>query len=136
MYLVPILMKPVNELKTGLLQQIWIFLERNGTYCMEISSLEEAKEFAEENGFPLMKEPVVVGDLIFLFIEPKCKELQSFYTWGEIHPGDQPMREVWRPFLWVDAVSDMWGTNQYLNDIQLTPTKSVSHILTLVASCV
>ena len=64
MYLVPILMKPVNELKNGSLKQFWMFLERNGTYCMEISSLEGAKEFAEENGFPLMKEPVVVGDLI------------------------------------------------------------------------
>lgn len=134
MYLVPILMKPVNQLKNGLLQQIWIFLERNGTHCMEIGSLDGAKAFAEENGFPLMKEPVQIGDLIFLFIEPKCKELESFYTWSEVAPNEQPMREVWRPFLWVDAVADLWGTNQYLNEIQLTPTKSVSDILSAVTS--
>ena len=134
MYVVPILMKPVSQLKNGLLKQIWIFLERNGTHCISIDSLEGAKAFAEENEFPLEKEPIQIGDLIFLFIKPKCKELESFYTWGEVAPNQQPMREVWRPFLWVDAVADLWGTNQYLNEIQLTPTKSVSDILTCVTA--
>ena len=125
-------------MKKNTLNQYWIFLERNGTYCMEITSIDSAKTFAEENGLPLIKEPVQIGDLIFLFIEPNSIELQSFYTWDEIHPSDQPMREVWRPFLWIDSTIDskidMWGTNQYLNEIQLTPTKTVSDILTILLS--
>ena len=131
MYLIPILTAPIKEMKTTSIVQIWMFLERNGTHCIEIDSVEEAAKFAEMNGFPLFHPPVRQGELVFLFVDPKCKELESFYTWTEIQPGEQPMREVWRPFLWVKPLDglDVWGTNQYLGEIQITPNRSVLEII-------
>jgi len=133
MHLVPIL--SVNHGKTAKIVQYWMFLERNGTYCIEIDSVEGAKAFAEENGFPLLREPVKVDDLVFLFIDPNSEGLESFYTWSEVQPA-QPLREVWRPFLWVSPVNgeDMWGTNQYLSEIQITPKKTVFDVIGAVSA--
>ena len=43
-----------------------------------------------------------------------------------------PMKEVWRPFLWVNTAEDLWGTNQYLNNIMLTENKSVYDIISSI----
>ena len=128
MFVIPVLAIPIKKVMSVNILQIWMFLERNGTHAIQVDNLQGALEFAKENEFTIVSEPVVHNDIIFLMIDPKCKELNSFYSWGEIQPNETPMKEVWRPFLWVKA-GDMWGTNQYLNDIKVSPTSSVYEII-------
>jgi hypothetical protein len=127
MFVIPVLAVPLQNVIN--IVQVWMFLERNGSHAIEVEDKEEALIFAEQNGFQILGEPVVRGDIVFLLIDPKCKDLGSFYTWSEITPSQQPMKEVWRPFLWVKAAEDLWGTNQYLNEIMLTKDKSVYSLL-------
>jgi hypothetical protein len=127
MFVIPVLAVPLQNVIN--IVQVWMFLERNGTHAIEVEGKEEALSFAEQNGFQILGEPVVRGDIIFLLIDPKCKDLGSFYTWSEITPSQQPMKEVWRPFLWVKAAEDLWGTNQYLNEIMLTKDRSVYNVV-------
>jgi hypothetical protein len=129
MFVIPVLEMPLQKITNINIMQIWMFLERNGTHAIEIDSLEGATSFAKENGFDVLGAPVIRGDIVFLLIDPKCKELNSFYTWGEIAHNQMPMKEVWRPFLWVKAAEDLWGTNQYLNDIMLTGDRSVYNVV-------
>ena len=127
MFVIPVLAVPLQNVIN--IVQVWMFLERNGTHAIEVDGLEDALSFASQNGFDVLGEPAVRGDIIFLLIDPKCKELGSFYTWSEITPNQQPMKEVWRPFLWVKAAEDLWGTNQYLNEIMLTKDRSVYNVV-------
>jgi len=125
MFVIPILAIPMQKMTAVNIVQIWMFLERNGTHAIYVDDVEGALAFAKENGFPLVSAPLVANDMIFLFVDPSCKELASFYAWSEIQPNDMPMKEVWRPFLWVKGSEDLWGTIQYLNDIKVSPTASV-----------
>ena len=129
MFVIPILAVPLQKIMAVNIVQIWMFLERNGTHAIQVDNLESALAFAKENEFPLVAEPYITNEIVFLFVDPKCKELASFYSWSEIHSNDIPMKEVWRPFLWVKDSKDMWGTNQYLNDIKVTSNTSVYDII-------
>jgi len=130
MFVIPVLAVPLQKMVSVNIIQIWVFLERNGTHAIHVENVEEALHFARENGFSLMMEPVVNNNIVYLLVDPKCKELKSFYSWGEIQMNDMPMKEVWRPFLWVRDTTDIWGTNQYLNDIKVGPNVSVYDVLT------
>jgi hypothetical protein len=129
MLVIPIVVTPIHKMVSVNIVQVWMFLERNGTHAIYVDSVEDALAFAKENGFPLLDKPIVTNDVIYLLVDSKCKELASFYSWGEIQPNSIPMKEVWRPFLWVKDEGDVWGTNQYLNEIKVSPTLSVYDIV-------
>lgn len=116
MYLVPIVEIPQVS-KEGLsLVKCWLLLERNGTHLMSVSGLAEAAEFAAENGLTLEKQ-TVCGDIIFQKVSPTVA-LTDFYTWAEVAPGQQPMREAWRPFVW--SWPDL-GCNEALKAVEIGP---------------
>lgn len=123
MYLVPIVRRTVVEKSGQQIIQCWLLLERNGTHLMSVGSAEEGAAFATENDLTVTRT-VVAGDLLFLDIAP-MPALGDFYTWAEVAPGQQPMREVWRPFLW--SVPDL-GSNEALKSMEVGP-KSVGDIL-------
>ena len=131
MYVIPIFDKAVNSLDTTVIRQFWMLLERNGTYCTSIETLEDAIAYATDNDIPLAGEPIVVEPFIFLPVDSKAAALDLFYTWNETRTDEQPMRAVWRPFLWVSDMGqhDIWGTNAYLGRIIVADTKSVEDIL-------
>lgn len=131
MYVIPILRRSLQK-SANLLEVVWMFLERNGTHAIEVSSVDEALYFARENGFQIVGKPVVKENIVFLMIDSSCKELSSFYTWSDIQHNQMPMKEIWRPFLWVNTAEDLWGTNQYLNNIMLTENKSVYNIISSI----
>ena len=120
MYLIPIYARQINENSHSRVYQCWVLLERNGTAVLEIPSVEAANEFAAENEITLQGSARVAGEFVILPVDPIHTALQNFYTWSEVAPGDLPMREVWRPFLWIIGKdgSDVWGTNSMLT-IQL-----------------
>ncbi len=117
---------------TGNITQYWLFLERNGNHLIELEEggwAQAAKSFAVSNDLPLKGEPLVCPKegLIFLEMDPQAtKILSSFYSWNEVAPGTHPLKEVWRPFLWVSsaaaaaaAAADPWGVNAFLKEIQI-----------------
>lgn len=127
MYIIPLLSIPlkagtsVSSSNPSPLQQIWLFLERNATHLIEIPTGEAdgttyAKEFAEENGFTLLREPELADEYVFLFVDPGDPGLADFYTWREIAPASTPLKEGWRPFLWARYDKEL---NRFLEEIQL-----------------
>lgn len=134
-YLVPLIWLR----RTATLAQAWLFLERNGTHLMELetapTTAEEAtkaaREFLEMNELEGGGEPFLAGDCLFVPVDASDKDLKNFYTWRETPVGTTPMREVWRPFLWVEAAdgSDGWGVNRFLKDIPVGPTHSAYSVL-------
>ncbi len=84
---------------------------------MQVGTVEDALQMAAENGIPLSGPPCVVGSLLLLPTDPTSEELATFYSWPEIRPGDVPMRETWRPFLWSE--DEEWGVNTGLQEIAL-----------------
>lgn len=139
MFLVPVL-RP--ETDSPGLRRIWLFLERNGNHLIDLGRPEdpvaEARTFAETNELPLKGAPYVLGEYIFLPIDPTAKELSGFYTWREVAPGTTPPKEVWRQFLWVDSTeaSDPWGVNRLMDDISLAtaPHTAYSVLNTLISA--
>jgi len=132
MYLIPIYAKQINENSHSRVYQCWILLERNGSAAIEIASVEAAAQFAAENEITLAAPPKQVGDFVILPVDPIHTALENFYTWSEVAPGDLPMREVWRPFLWLvgkDGGGDVWGTNTQLESIEIAAKVSVSDAL-------
>jgi hypothetical protein len=129
MHIVPIIRRTVRATDAFRILQFWILLERNGTYCMEVDSMEQAVQFASENGLELTSAPVVEGTLIFLPVSAETKGLNLFYTWDETSVAAGTLQDVWRPFIWVDGDSDALGTNVYLSEIPLTPSDSVATVL-------
>lgn len=129
--MVPIFTKAINSIDTTSIQQIWILLERNGTHCTSVETVEDAVAYATDNDIPLVGEPIVKEPFIYLPVDGKSPELDLFYTWNETRLDEQPLRAVWRPFLWIsDATQeDIWGTNVYLSDIHIADKKSVSDVL-------
>lgn len=133
MFIVPVLYKS----RATELQQLWIFLERNGTHLIELSAtaenaVEAAKEFLTTNEMTGVGEPIVVGDLVFVEIDPASKDIASFYTWREVPPGTIPSKEVWRSFLWLSSKenSDPFGVNRLLDSISLAePSHSAFSVL-------
>jgi len=118
MYLVPIL--HLAQAGTDL-TKIWVFLERNGNHLIQVDDMAAAQAFSAENGLTTVGDPVQVGDCIFLHVDSSSKDLNLFYTWRETPPGTLPLKEVWRPFLWISDKEgkDPLGVNQLLDGISL-----------------
>jgi len=131
MYIIPIIVKPIETTYDTVIKQVWVFLERNGTHCMIVNSVKEAKEFAVTNEFPLTGAPIVSGNFIYLPVDSTA-DLSSFYLWNEVRPTEQPMKEVWRSFLWIvmkNSHEDVWGTNKFLKDIFIAGNNSVYGVI-------
>jgi len=134
MFIVPVLYKS----RATELQQLWIFLERNGTHLIELTATAEnaidaAKEFLTTNEMTGVGQPIIVGDLVFVEIDPASKDMASFYTWREVPPGTIPSKEVWRSFLWLSSKEnvDPFGVNRLLDSISLAePSHSAFSVLT------
>jgi hypothetical protein len=124
MYVVPVLSYSRDGTQ---LKHVWVFLERNGSHLISLDATPEtavkaATEFAEANEMAVLGSPTVVGDLVFIGIDARSKDLSSFYTWREVTPGTIPSKEVWRPFLWLDTKehADPFGVNRLLDSISLS----------------
>jgi hypothetical protein len=110
-------------------QQIWLFLERNGTHLLSVEGVAEgdvaagtaaALEFAAVNELSVVGAgATLVADVVLLEIDPTDKDLASFYSWKEVAPGTTPPCELWRPFLWIR--DDELGVNKQLEEIRLGP---------------
>jgi hypothetical protein len=130
-YLVPVLQNPLSSPTP--IQQIWLFLERNGTHMIEISAEEEplgaARAFLEANELSPATDPFQVGEIVFCPVDPADKDLAAFYAWREVAPGTSPLKEVWRPFLWVGepAQADPWGVNRLMEEIPLGPAPHTAY---------
>jgi hypothetical protein len=131
MLVVPIFERFVNRLDEAIIKQIWMLLERNGTYCTSVDSLEDAVVYATENDIPLTGEPLVSDPFIFLPVDHASPNLDLFYTWNETLGDEQPMRTVWRPFMWIsnEGADDVWGTNAYLKDTNIADGFSVVDVV-------
>jgi len=124
MYILPILVKSTTHSNSNSeLKQIWLFLERNGNHLIQLDSQDPmaAKDFLATNDMHALGEPVILGDIAFVTIDPKSKDLSSFYTWREVVPGTIPSKELWRPFLWLSHADnlDPLGVNRLLDTISL-----------------
>ncbi len=113
------------------MKQIWILLERNGTYCSSVETVEDAVSYANENDIPILGEPVKTNNFIFLYVDSTSPLLDQFFSWNETLPDEQPMRTVWRPFLWIsnDSSEDMWGVNTHLKEIEVGHNISVFDLI-------
>jgi hypothetical protein len=131
MILVPIFDRFVNRLDEATIKQIWMLLERNGTYCTSVDTVEDALTYATENDIPLTGEPLVSDSFIFLPVDHTSPSLDLFYTWNETLGDEQPMRTVWRPFMWIsnEGGNDVWGTNTYLKDTSIADGFSVVDVV-------
>jgi hypothetical protein len=137
-YLVPILRSPTC---TNTLQQYWLFLERNGIQLLPIDSAatekdatDAARAFCEVNELTMEGDPFCVGDFVFAPVDPRDKDLRSFYSWSETPPGTSPPCESWRSFLWVgSADADLWGVNKLLDKVQLAESPAASAYSVLIA---
>ena len=129
MHIVPIIRRTVRATDAYSILQCWILLERNGSYCMEVDSVDHAAQFASENDLELTGPPIVEDGLVFLPVSAETKGLHLFYTWDETSIAVTTLQDVWRPFIWVDGDSHALGTNVYLSEIPLTPSHSVSSVL-------
>jgi hypothetical protein len=131
MYIVPILVKTVQTTEDTMIKQVWLFLERNGSHCISVASVEDAKAFLKTNEFSLAQPVIVSGQFIYAPISATA-DLSSFYSWGEVRPNEYPMKEVWRSFLWVvdpKSNDDVWGTNVFLKDICIAGSETVHSII-------
>jgi hypothetical protein len=128
MHIVPIVLTPVKRGTKYNLVKCSLLLERNGSGCIQVASLEDAKEFCSKNGLVLKGEPLCSKDVVFVEVDPAATILSEFYTWNEVLPSTVPMKEVWRPFVWNDSPIDLWGTNVGLDSIDCMPY-SAGHLL-------
>ena len=125
MLFIPILGRELQRKGEDVLSQFWLLLERNGTYGMSVDTVEEAREFALMNGLEYERLEIR-GDIVFLEVK-QTAALADFYTWKEVAPNEQPMREVWRPFLWSN--NNAFGFQKDLGEILLSEKKSVRDVL-------
>lgn len=118
------------------IQQVWLFLERNGNHLIEIDpvdvsgAVQHATEFLELNGF-VANDIFCEDGIVFCSIEPTCGTLAECYTWKETPSGTTPVREVWRTFIWISSPekSDPWGVNSAMSEISLADTHSAYSVL-------
>jgi hypothetical protein len=115
MYVLPYIHVP----KTAELHQVWLFLERNGTYLIEVEDLSGATDFAAANDLELEAEPHIVGDVIYCRVKKDSQYHPNFYTWAET-PAGTPPREVWRSFLWLGDATDPYGVNKLMDSLKLS----------------
>lgn len=131
--LVPIIHKEIDKNEKYNLIKCALFLEKNGSNCMTLNNsgnpIESAKEFLKLNELVTNGEPFVLDKIVYATIDPVKTDLSSFYTWSEVLPSSQPTKEVWRHFVWNMNDPDTWGTNAYLDSINLGEL-NVGQILT------
>ncbi len=134
MFVIPILERTLQQREVYTLKQFWMLLERNGTHLIEVADAAGAREFAETNGLEILRERLW-ADCLFLEIR-QTPSLAEFYTWDETPPGTQPMREVWRPFLWAstDNIEDPLGIHRPLYEIELAAGHSAGSILATLST--
>lgn len=142
---------PILRVKkaSAALEQFWVFMERNGTHLIaldggsegEDGGIKAAREFCELNELSTAADPFCSGPFVFVPVDPADKDLAAFYSWAETPPGTVPLREVWRPFLWVHSASggaggaavsntmDPWGVNKLLEAIQIAEGISIYTVL-------
>lgn len=144
---------PILRVKKAspVLEQFWLFMERNGTHLIALEGGGEgedataakaaAREFCEVNELTAAADPFCSGPFVFVSVDPADKDLAGFYSWAETPPGTVPLREVWRPFLWVHSASggaggaadsnsmDPWGVNKLLDAIQVAEGISIHTVL-------
>jgi len=119
------------------IQQVWLFLERNGNHLIEIDvadasgAIQHAIEFLEVNGLDLSGEIFCINDIVFCSIEASCRTLVDCYTWEETPSGTTPAREVWRSFLWISSPdkTDPWGVNSAMAAIPLSSVHTAHSVL-------
>ena len=131
MYIIPILVKTVQTTEDTIIKQVWLFLERNGSHCISVASVEDAKAFLKTNEFSLDQPVIVSGQFIYAPMAATA-DLSSFYSWGEVRPNEHPMKEAWRSFLWVvgpNSNEDVWGTNVFLKDICIAGSSTVHSVI-------
>ena len=131
MFIIPIIVKNIQKNDDTIIRQVWLFLERNGTQCITVDSLKSAQDFIRQNEFPLQGDLIVSGNFIYAPVNSKA-DLSSFYLWNEIRQNEQPMKEVWRSFLWVvgeKSEDDIWGTNIFLKESIITQKDSVYMVI-------
>lgn len=125
MFILPFVQLPQRAVG---LQQIWLFLERNGTHLIEVDratqedATQYAKEFMELNGLSSAAPPFFAENVVFCPVDPSAATLKDCYTWKETPSGTVPPREVWRTFLWVSSEEgqDPWGVNTLMSGIRLS----------------
>lgn len=109
-----------------------MFLDKNGGACISLDKssnpIQAVNEFLNANEIYSKSSPVLVDDVIYVEIDDVKTDLNSFYKWSEVLPTCQPVKEVWRYFVWNAHESDNWGTNMYLDSINLGPY-SAGHLL-------
>jgi hypothetical protein len=131
--LVPIIHKEINKNEKYNLIKCALFLEKNGSTCMTLNNLsnpiESAKEFLTSNELHILDEPFLLDKVVYATIDTVKTDLSTFYTWSEVLPSTQPAKEVWRHFVWNMNDPDTWGTNMYLDSINLG-NLNVGQILT------
>ena len=141
---------PILRVKKAspVLEQFWLFMERNGTHLIPLEgggegdeAIAAAREFCEVNELTAAADPVCSGPFVFVSVDPADKDLAGFYSWAETPPGTVPLREVWRPFLWVHSANggaggaadstsmDPWGVNKLLDAIQVAEGISIHTVL-------
>ena len=131
MFIIPIIIKNIQESDDSIMRQVWLFLERNGTQSITVDSLKSAEDFIKQNEFPLEGPLVVIQNFIYAPVNSEA-DLSPFYLWNEIQQNEVPMKEVWRSFLWVvgrDSEEDVWGTNAFLKEILITQKDSVYTVI-------
>jgi hypothetical protein len=126
MYIVPIIHAEIQTDEKYSLIKCAMLLDRNGSSCLLNNS--SVKEFCMSNELIIEGEPLVINNLTFVRINPVQTNLETFYTWSEVTPASQPMKEVWRYFIWNNEVNDIWGTNTYLDSIDCSPY-SIGYLL-------
>jgi hypothetical protein len=131
--LIPIIHKEIDKNEKYNLIKCALFLEKNGSTCMTLNNSKDpigsAKEFLKANELVAIGEPFLLDNVVYATIDPIKTDLSSFYTWSEVLPSSQPTKEVWRHFVWNMNIPDTWGTNAYLDSINLGEL-NVGQILT------
>jgi hypothetical protein len=131
MFIIPVIIKTIQTNDDITIKQVWLFLERNGTECITVDSLKTANEFIKVNDIPVTGKLIVSEPYIYAPVDSNA-DLSSFYLWNEIQQHEQPMKEVWRSFLWIvgnNSEDDMWGTNVFLKDILIGGNHSVYNVI-------
>jgi hypothetical protein len=126
MYIVPIVHKEIETNSKYSLVKCALLLDRNGNAC--ISNTSNVETFCSANELVMEGKPLIINNLTFVRINPEKTDLSTFYSWSEVAPASQPMKEVWRYFIWNNLVDDVWGTNVYLDSIDCNPY-SIGHLL-------
>ena len=119
MYILPILRRTIPGRN---MENVWMFLERNGTNLISGNAdtpIESAKEFMIENDIPLNGEPYVRGNIVFAPVDVNSPKLALFYSWKETPPGTIPVKDAWRNFLWVPG-NDIFNINTLLKETNIS----------------